>query len=535
MRKHTDRGTREVCSVGIYLNPGADKFREALRSEIYVDKTGMIATLNRFLGTSQKYVCVSRPRRFGKTMAADMVAAYYDRTVDGATLFHGRAIEHAATFDRCRNCYDVLHVNMQECLSGSSSMDALLSFLKNDLLEDLAAAYPDVSVRPERSLPYHLQRVYQHTRRPFVIVIDEWDSIFREYRERKADQERYLDFLRDWLKDKSYIALCYMTGILPIKKYGTHSALNMFDEYAMTGPGPLAAYVGFTSAEVQALCAHYAMDFAAAQQWYDGYAFPSVGEIYNPRSVVAAMLRHTFGAYWNQTETFEALKIYIDLNLDGLRDAVIRLMAGERQPIEIGTFSNDMTTFHTRDDVLTLLIHLGYLAYDVEHAAAYIPNKELMIEFANATSAGGWDEVTRAIQGSKALLEATWRMDADAVAAGIAAAHMETSHLTYNDENALAYTISLAYYAAREMYTFLRELPTGKGFADLVFLPRPNRPEIPALLVELKWNQDARTAIKQIHEKKYPAVLKDYGGKLLLIGISYDRKTKKHMCEITRI
>lgn len=520
--------------MGMYLNPGADKFREALRSEIYVDKTGMLAVLNRFLSTSQKYVCVSRPRRFGKTMAADMVSAYYDRTVDGADVFAGLAIQKAETFALCRNRYDVLHVNMQEFLSGSPSMEALLHFLTGDLLEELADAYPAVPVRAGRSLQYHMQRVYQYTHRPFVIVIDEWDSIFREYRERKEDQSRYLDFLRDWLKDKRFIALAYMTGILPIKKYGTHSALNMFDEYAMTDPGPLAAYVGFTSSEVQALCTRYDMEFATAQEWYDGYAFPAVGDIYGPRSVVTAMLRHTFGTYWNQTETFEALKVYIDLNQDGLRDAIIRLMAGGRQPIETGTFGNDMTTFHTRDDVLTLLIHLGYLAYDTEKAVAYIPNKEIMMEFVHATSTGGWDEVARAIQGSKALLSATWRGDAAAVASGIASAHMETSHLTYNDENALAYTISLAYYAAREYYTVFRELPTGKGFADMVFLPRTKHQDCPALLVELKWDISASAAIDQIHAKKYPAALRDYDGNLLLVGISYHPKTKEHTCVIEK-
>jgi len=518
--------------VGMYLNPGADKFQISLNSQIYVDKTGLIGVLNPLLSTDQRFVCVSRPRRFGKTMAANMISAYYDRTVDGAKLFHGLAIEQATSFDKCRNQYDVLHLNMQEFLSRTHDINAMLERLKRIVLRDLLKEYPEIDYFDRDDLVETLNDIYAEERRPFVIIIDEWDCIFREHREDKQAQDRYLDFLRDFLKDKSYVALAYMTGILPIKKYGTHSALNMFDEYSMTAPGPLAAYVGFTVPEVEQLCEKYQMDFAQTKQWYDGYTFPQVGEIYSPRSVVAAMLRHKFGTYWNQTETFQALRVYIDLNLDGLRDAVIRLMAGDRLPLNTGTFSNDMTTFHTADDVLTLLIHLGYLAYDEATAQVYVPNKEVMMEFVNATSVGGWDEIARSIKASKELLEATWRGDAEAVAAGVEAAHLETSQLTYNNENALSYTLSLAYYAAREYYHCHRELPAGKGFADLVFVPRARYAEKPAMLVELKWDKSARTALQQIKDKQYPQALTGYKGKILLIGISYDKATKAHTCEI---
>lgn len=518
--------------MGIYLNPGADMFQISLRSQIYVDKTGVLDVLNQLLGTAQRFVCVSRPRRFGKTVTANTVSSYYDRTVDGAKLFQGLAIEQAPSFDACRNKYDVLHLNMQEFLSRTHDIDEMLDRLKRIVLHELLKAYPDVDYFDKTDLVESLNDISEAEQREFVIIIDEWDCIFRENKDNKVAQDKYLDFLRDWLKDKSYVALAYMTGILPIKKYGTHSALNMFDEYSMIDPGPLAQYAGFTSAEVEALCRQYDMDFAVAKQWYDGYAFPQVGDIYSPRSVVAAMLRHKFGTYWNQTETFQALRVYIDLNLDGLRDDVIALMAGGRRRINTGTFSNDMTTFHTADDVLTLLVHLGYLAYDEMAEQVYVPNKEVMQEFVNATSIGGWDEVAKAIKTSAALLEATWRGDAMAVAAGIEAAHLETSQLTYNNENALSYTLSLAYYAAREYYRCHRELPAGKGFADLVFVPRARYAEKPAMLVELKWDKSVRTAMQQIKDKQYPQALAGYQGKILLIGISYDKATKIHACEI---
>lgn len=521
--------------MGIYLNPGARLYQIATNSEIYVDKTGLLAILNRWLETDQRFVCVSRPRRFGKTMAAHTVSAYYDRSVDGAQVFRGKAIASMPSFDAGRNRYDVLHLNMQNFLSGSKNVAELVTFLQEDVMDDLRCAYPDVKLRSDRMLSYSLQRVFQYTGRPFVIVIDEWDCIIREYREDKIAQEQYLDFLRDLLKDRDYVALAYMTGILPVKKYGTHSALNMFDEYSMTDPGPLAPFFGFTSEEVQALCGTYHMDFPLVKQWYDGYAFPDAGEVYNPRSVVTAMLRHRVGTYWNQTETFQALQIYIDLNFDGLREAVIRLLAGEAVAVHTGTFSNDMTTFHTADDVLTLLIHLGYLTYDERMSSVHIPNKEIMMEFVNAISVGGWEEIARAIKASQNLLQAVWRQDAAAVAAGVEAAHFETSQLAYHDENALACTISLAFYAAREYYDCYRELPAGKGFADIVFVPRAQYAEKPALVIELKWNKDAETAIRQIQERQYVMALQSYRGKILLVGISYQRKTKKHLCRMEEI
>ena len=518
--------------MGMYLNPGARSYQIAMNSEIYVDKTGLLAILNRWLETDQRFVCVSRPRRFGKTMAAHMVSAYYDRSVDGAQIFQGKAIASMPSFDAGRNRYDVIHLNMQNFLSASKSAAELMTLLQEDVLDDLSCAYPEVKLRSDRMLSYSLQRVFQHTGCPFVIVIDEWDCIIREYREDKAAQERYLDFLRDLLKDRDYVALAYMTGILPVKKYGTHSALNMFDEYSMTDPGPLAPFFGFTSEEVQVLCEKYHMDFSLVKQWYDGYAFPYTGEVYNPRSVVTAMLRHRVGTYWNQTETFQALQVYIDLNFDGLREAVICLIAGESIPIHTGTFNNDMTTFHTADDVLTLLIHLGYLAYDESSSSVHIPNKEIMMEFVNAISVGGWDEIVRALKASQELLQAVWREDAAAVARGVEEAHLETSQLAYHDENALACTISLAFYAAREYYDCYRELPAGKGFADIVFVPRVSYSEKPALVIELKWDKDASTAIRQILAKQYVKALQSYHGKVLLVGINYSRKTKEHTCRM---
>ena len=377
-----------------------------------------------------------------------------------------------------------------------------------------------------------MQDVYSQKKQAFVVIIDEWDCIFREYKEDKAAQEKYLDFLRDVLKDKAYIHLAYMTGILPIKKYGTHSALNMFDEFSMIDPGPLAEYVGFTEAEVRMLCEQYQMDMTEVKCWYDGYSFENEISIYSPRSVVSCMRFKKIGNYWNQTETFEALRIYIDMNFEGLKDDVLSMIAGNTVPVNIGNFSNDMSTFHFEDDVLTLLIHLGYVSYDYDSKTVKIPNEEVRAEYVNSVSASEWGEVSKSLKNSADTLEAIWQKRPKQVAEAISQAHFETSHIQYNDENALSYTISLALYAARNFYVIHRELAGGKGFADLVFIPRKKFPEKPAIVVELKWDKDVDGAIAQIKNKEYCRSLEEYRGNVLLVGVNYNRKTKVHECVI---
>ena len=525
--------------MGNYLNPGSQAFQMILESEIFVDKSGLIAVTNRYARTMQRYMCVSRPRRFGKSTAADMLAAYYGRNEDTSVLFERLKIGQEQSYQKHLNKYDVIKINMQEFLSMSESVEDMLNILQMRLIKDLKSAYPEV-VSSDR-LIFAMQDVFAETKCQFVILIDEWDCLFREYKQDKEAQKKYLDFLRMWLKDKEYVALAYMTGILPIKKYGSHSALNMFMEYSMIDPGNLAEFFGFTEKEVKELCVEYAMSFEEVKAWYDGYGLVShsrfgdeVYSIYNPKSVVEAMLRHKFGTYWNQTETYEALKIYIQMNMDGLKDAVVEMLAGESVQINTGTFSNDMTTFSTKDDILTLLVHLGYLNYNSQTHSVMIPNKEVSQEYINAISTMDWHEVIRSVENSRKLLEDLWNQDAEAVAKGIESAHNEISILQYNNENSLSCTIHLAFYFAREYYTIIRELPTGKGFADVCFIPRKMFLDKPAIIIELKWNKDAEGAIAQIKNQKYVEALKDYKGNLLLAGINYDKKSKKHNCVIEK-
>lgn len=528
--------------MGSYLNPGNKGFRESLNSEIYIDKTGLIEKTNAVLDTRQKFLCVSRPRRFGKSMAADMLAAYYERGEDSAPLFEALRISKADSYQTYRNQYDVIKVNMQEFLSMTHSMDEMLSMLQKYLIFDLMDNFEKVRFRDENNLIQVMKDIYSKTKRSFVILIDEWDCLFREYQQDQDAQKKYLDFLRAWLKDKDYVALAYMTGILPVKKYGSHSALNMFVEYSMTDPGELAEYFGFTEQEVSELCRKYGMSFDEAKTWYDGYRLivhrqfrDENYSMYSPKSVVEAMMRHKFGTYWNQTETYEALKIYIQMNIDGLKDSIIRMLAGESVSVNVGTFSNDMTTFATKDDVLTLLVHLGYLNYNTVEETVSIPNKEVSQEYINAISTMKWYGVADSVESSRKLLESLWAMDADAVAAGIEKAYEEISILQYNDENSLSCTINLAFYFAREYYTMIRELPTGKGFADVCLVPRKQHLDKPAVVIELKWDKSANGALAQIKEKNYGNALKDYQGNLLLVGINYNKTTKKHECIIEAV
>ena len=518
--------------MGIYLNPDSSKFEEAVNSDIYIDKTGLLIYTNSVLHTMQKYICISRPRRFGKSIAANMLTAYYSRGCDAEQLFSQFEISKDMDFKKYLNQYDTISVNMQEILSRSHNVCELISRFGRLIIRDLKNEYPDVDYFDDTDVIECMQHVYAQKKQPFIIIIDEWDCIFREYKENKEAQEKYLDFLRDLLKDKAYVHLAYMTGILPIKKYGTHSALNMFDEFSMIDPGPLARYVGFTENEVKKLCEQYQMDMAEIKNWYDGYSFENGISIYSPRSVVNCMRFGKIGNYWNQTETFEALRIYIEMNFEGLKDDVISMIAGNAVPVNTGSFANDMSTFHTEDDVLTLLIHLGYVSYDYDNKTVKIPNEEVRTEYVNSISASTWGEVSKALKESADTLEAIWQKRPKQVAEAVRQAHFETSHIQYNDENALSYTISLALYAARNFYVIHRELAGGKGFADLVFLPRKKFPEKPAIVVELKWDKTAEGAIAQIKNKEYCRSLEEYEGNILLVGVNYNKQTKEHECVI---
>ncbi len=522
--------------MGIYLNPNNEDFRMALDSEIYVDKSMLIGLTNKVIRTEQRFVSVSRPRRFGKSMAANMLTAYYSRGCDSREMFSGLKIsKDKEAFEKHLNKYNVIHINMVDFF-GQRTVTEMIDYLSRRLLHELKKAFSDVDCFDWEDLNSVLEDIYSEKKVHFIFIIDEWDCIFREHKNDFDSQKIYLDFLRNMLKDKSYVALAYMTGILPIKKYGKHSAINMFTEISMIEAGDYAEFTGFTEEEVKTLCEQYNVSFEETKRWYDGYNLMGTS-IYNPRSVVTAMTHKYFSNYWTSTDTYEALKEYIQKNVYGLKDKVTRLIAGEEIEINPSKFQNDMTSINTADDALTLLVHLGYLTFDFYTSKVKIPNSEVAQEFINSIEDGGWEEVMKAIDASENLLNATIACDEEKVAELVEQAHSEnTSIIKYNDENSLSCVISLAYYSARRKYAMYREVPAGKGFADIVFVPIEDV-AAPALVIELKYNQSAEGAIKQVKNRNYTDFLKGYKGDILLVGINYnkDDPNKKHTCRIEKI
>jgi hypothetical protein len=516
------------------LNPGSGGFIEALASKIYVDKTGLLAHTNSLCGTKQKWICFSRPRRFGKTMAAEMLCAYYSKGCDSRALFENLRIGQDPSFERHLNKYNVIFLNMQSFLSQTHEARSLVERVSNDIEDALRKAFGDEL--PKGNVVNALIESQTKSGTPFVFVIDEWDCVFREQKNDTGGHKVYLDFLRLLLKDQEYVQLAYMTGILPIKKYGTHSALNMFTEHSMASPLLLAEFVGFTEPEARALCDSFDMSFEEAREWYDGYSFKNEKHVYNPLSMVSAMINKEFNNYWNVTETLDALRIYIDMNFDGLKDAIVDMLGQGSRRVSIARFQNDMSTFTSADDVLTLLVHLGYLRYDSASQEVSIPNKEIREEFKNAVEGSGWPGVAEALTESRSLLAATWAKNESFIAEAIGRVHNNSaSILKYNDENSLACTVLLAYYSAADFYFTFRELASGKGFIDILFLPKPRHLGKSALLIELKWDKSAVGAISQIKDKNYPEKVSEYTGNILMIGVNYDTKSKKHDCVIEEL
>ena len=545
--------------MGVYLNPGFKAFEKAVNSRIYVDKTEMILYLNTLINTEQRYVSVSRPRRFGKTIAANMLCAYYGGP-DSSELFRRCKLSGHEGWDKHLGEYDVIRLVMTDYFREGTGVDEALKKLVALVIRDLKKAYPEVELFDPEDIIQSLEDVYADTGRAFVIIIDEWDAIFRECKDDETGQTRYLDFLRDFLKGRDYVALAYMTGILPIKKYGKHSALNMFDEYSMITPMQLAPYTGFTEDEVKNLCREYGRDIDRISEWYDGYDVSDIippdpdhkvqqatgseipaehYSIYSPLSVVKAMTTGYIQNYWNKTETYEALAEYIRMNLDGLKDAVSLMMDGGSVKADISTYQNDMTTFTCRDDVLALLINLGYLKYNLSTGEVSIPNKEILDEFKASTRSDEWIDTFKAYKTSLKLLDTIWAGDEEAAAELMELAHDRSANRTYNDEAALSYGIQYALYAAQKYYTTIQELDSGKGYADLVYLPSPGYPDKPALLMELKYNKDVKTAADQVRARNYPQVLEHYKDNLLIVSVNYDKDAKgedlkKHSCRIER-
>lgn len=525
--------------MAMFVNPDNSAFQVALNSEIYVDKTGMLEYTNKVMNTLQGYICNSRPRRFGKSVTANMLAAYYSKGCDSREMFSTLKISESIGFKKNINKYDVIHLDIQWCIEPAGGSENVVSYITEKTICELREYYPNELSEKIKSLPEALSVINSMNGTKFIIIIDEWDIIIRDEANNKKVQEEYINFLRAMFKGiepTKYIGIAYLTGILPIKKLKTQSALNNFKQYTMLTPGPLAEYIGFTEEEVKKLCDRYGQDFYKVKRWYDGYKLGRY-HIYNPNAVVSLMIEGEFRSYWSETGSYRIIVPLINMDFDGLKSAVIEMLAGGSVEIDVTSFQNDTVNFEDKDDILTYLIHLGYLAYNQKREMAFVPNEEIREELFRAIKKKKWNEFIEFQQKSLELLEATLELDSVRVAAEIEEIHTNyASAIQYNDENSLSSVLSIAYLGAMQYYFKpVRELPTGKGFADFVFMPKPGHSlNYPAMVVELKWDKKAETAIKQIKDKDYSDTVKQYTGEILLVGISYDKKTKKHECVIEK-
>lgn len=468
-----------------------------------------------------------------------MLTAYYSRGCDSEEMFSPLQISGKDSFKRYLNKYDVLHFDIQWCLEPAGGPENVVAFLSAQVIRELKSIYPDIVPDEIKSLPDALSAINTATGNKFIVIIDEWDVLIRDEADNIAVQEEYINFLRGMFKGTEptrYIALAYMTGILPIKKLKTQSALNNFDEFTMLDAGVMAPYIGFTEAEVKDLCEKYHRDFEKVKYWYDGYLLEDY-QVYNPKAVVSVCVRGRFRSYWSETASYEAIVPFINMNYDGLKNAIIEILSGASIKVNTAAFKNDTVNIQSKDDVLTYLIHLGYLGYNQNRRTAFVPNEEIRQELTTAVESRKWNEMITFQQESEHLLEATLDMDEEAVEEGIEKIHTEyVSNIQYNNENSLSSVLAIAYLSSMEYYFKpVRELPTGRGFADFVFIPKPEYvSSYPALVVELKWNKNVKTALQQIKEKQYPDSVLDYTGDILLVGINYDKKTKEHQCLIEK-
>ena len=521
--------------MGIFINIGNAGFRSARNGE-YIDKSELIAVVNSTLNSERRFSCVTRCRRFGKSMAAKMLYAYYDKSCDSRTLFEDLKIANDPSFEKHLNKYPAIYLDLSDFVTRFKD-ERIVGQMDARLKEDVNEAYPDVPLKEDDDLMDYLVRIVAAKQQQFIFIVDEWDAICREFSPGTPAMDSYLNWLRRMFKGgqtMQVFAAVYMTGILPVKKYNMQSSMNNFLEYSMVEPGDMAQFFGFTKDEVQRLVSKQGLDFDEMEKWYDGYQIGDEPSIFNPNSVIQAVYRRRCRSYWASTGAYDAVAHYIQMNYEGLKDDIIRMLAGGRCKVDPTKFQNDMSVICSKDDVLTVLIHLGYLSYDWRKDECYIPNREVAGELVNAVEASNWRPVVDALKASEQLLQATIEGDEQAVAKGVEAAHDDnTSILSYNDENSLSCVLSIAFYYAKNDYIIHRELASGKGFADLVLIPRKNV-DSPAIVLELKVDKKADAAIDQIRRKEYPAKVLPYTDRLLLVGINYDRETKQHSCKIER-
>ena len=528
------------CHMGVYINPGNENFKE-IRNDNYIDKSGLISVINKTIGTNKRLSCVSRPRRFGKSYAAYMLEAYYDCSCDSHELFNDLAIAKSPDYTKHLNQYHVLYLDITGFL-GDTTIEGLPAFIRGQILRDVKRNFADLD--PGETIKEALEAIVETTGRKFIAIIDEWDAPIRDTDSTQKAQKNYLEFLRSLFKSditKKVFSAAYMTGILPIKKDGSQSAISEFREYTILAPEGFAPYTGFLEEDVRQICSQGNVSFETMREWYNGYSVCGKDDvqisIYNPNSVIRAAEGGKFKSYWEQSTAVHSALEYINMDFAGLGEAVEKLTAGLDVQVRTTKFRNDLESFQSADDVLTLLIHFGYFTYDSEKETIRIPNYEIQMEFGDMIHEVSHKKTMERLKESEAFLAHIIAGDDEAVAANIQNVHMkESAPLWYNDEQALRAIIKLAFFTYRDHYIKLEELPSGIGYVDLAYIPKKYDPS-PALIVELKAGGTSEEALEQMQSRHYVSSVEGLGTDVLLVAITYDKKdkSKQHHCRISKM
>ncbi len=502
-------------------------FRQTVNSEIYVDKSMMIEKVSKYINTGNRYICITRPRRFGKSVNAAMLGSYYMKGQDNQDLFEGLQIAGSASAEKHQGKYNVIYIDFSRMPDVCGDYQSYISDIIRGLKEDLEEAYPKLK---ERNYT-RLSAVLQASGDSFIFILDEWDSCFYKSFMRREDKEAFLEFLKNLLKDQPYVALAYMTGILPIAKYSSGSELNMFDEFNFMNDTVYDRYFGFTEEEVRLLCRrHDALKYEDIAYWYDGYYTCRGDRLFNPRSVHKALEREICLNYWTETGPMNEIADCIEHNVDEVREDIIKLVADIPVEAELHGYSASELQLDTRDEILSAMVIYGFLSY--YDGILRIPNHELMEKFQRVLSRDSMGEVKEIVDRSNEILNATLNCEEEKVAALLEYVHdKEIPFLNYNDENSLSCVITLCYLYARKDYNIEREAKAGKGYCDYLFVPKKTGK--PAIILELKVKDSCEHALEQIKKKGYLQRVDKYK-EVVLAGIAYD-ENKHHQCRIEKI
>ena len=534
--------------MGVYLNSASPytMYKSEQKKPYFVDKTRIIGELLPLIQQGNNHLCITRPRRFGKTVMANMIGSFFGRGQDSRELFDSLLVgKEKETMDHV-NRYNVVYISFNELPRACKSYGQYISRIEERLIRDLQEAYPDCGLSDEDAVWDAFTQVFLRKGEQFVFVLDEWDFIFHRDFITKEDRQDYLFFLSNLLKDKAYVALSYMTGILPIAKYSSGSELNMFLEFSMVNQKSFSSYFGFTRPEVRELYARYQERETALRnvnpeglkEWYDGYYTASGESVYNPRSVVAALSYNQLANYWTSSGPYDEIFYYIRNNIADIRNDLALMIAGEAVSAKVQEYAATSMNLQTKDEIFSAMVVYGFLSY--EGGKVRIPNKELMDRFADMVQKEvSLGYVNRLAMESARMLKATLTGNVEEMAEILEYAHnSETPLFAYNREAELAAIVNLVYLSARDIYDIQREDKGGTGYVDFIFYPKTDR-AADCLILECKVDHTPEEAIAQIRDRGYAMRFcgklgeePRFTGRVLGVGIGYERSGKKHRCAV---